>query len=160
MFSKIWQNLISSNYFYKNGPFISHVSDKLCLFCNKLTEKSTLVNFCQDFLFITMPGRVRYHIDETSTWITNKDYKIKYFFCLGEGFLCGEVSGSAAAGGAWPSFRQTRVRIFLTFKELKNRFHGTISARLCSLAGRYDNPIPTRFFAPIDCLKSPTQVSS
>ncbi len=24
------------------------------------------------------------------------------------------------------------------------------SARLCSLAGRYDNPIPTRFLAPID----------
>ncbi len=27
------------------------------------------------------------------------------------------------------------------------------SASLCSLAGRYDNPIPTRFLAPIDCLK-------
>ncbi len=25
----------------------------------------------------------------------------------------------------------------------------------CSLAGRYDNPIPTRFLAPIDCLKIP-----
>ncbi len=27
----------------------------------------------------------------------------------------------------------------------------------CSLAGRYDNPIPTRFLAPIDCLKIPAQ---
>jgi hypothetical protein len=27
------------------------------------------------------------------------------------------------------------------------------SASLCSLAGRYDNPFPTRFLAPIDCLK-------
>jgi hypothetical protein len=26
------------------------------------------------------------------------------------------------------------------------------------MAGRYDNPIPTRFLAPIDCLKIPTQV--
>jgi hypothetical protein len=26
---------------------------------------------------------------------------------------------------------------------------------LCSLTGRYDNPIPTRFLAPIDCLKIP-----
>ncbi len=26
---------------------------------------------------------------------------------------------------------------------------------LCSLAGRYYNPIPTRFLAPIDCLKIP-----
>jgi hypothetical protein len=31
------------------------------------------------------------------------------------------------------------------------------SANLCSLAGRYDNPIPTRFLAPIDCLKIPAQ---
>jgi hypothetical protein len=29
------------------------------------------------------------------------------------------------------------------------------SASLCSLAVRYDNPIPTRFLAPIDCLKIP-----
>jgi hypothetical protein len=26
---------------------------------------------------------------------------------------------------------------------------------VCSLAGRYDNPILTRFLAPIDCLKIP-----
>jgi hypothetical protein len=31
------------------------------------------------------------------------------------------------------------------------------SAVLCSLAGRYDNPIPTRFLAPIGCLKIPAQ---
>ncbi len=44
---------------------------------------------------------------------------------------------------------------FLSFKEPKNQLQGTNSARLCSLAGRYDNPIPTRFLAPIDCLKIP-----
>ncbi len=38
-----------------------------------------------------------------------------------------------------------------TFKEPKNRFQGTNSY----LAGRYDNPIPTRFLAPIDCFKIP-----
>jgi hypothetical protein len=27
-----------------------------------------------------------------------------------------------------------------------------------SLAGRYDNPIPTRFLAPIDCLKIPALI--
>jgi hypothetical protein len=37
---------------------------------------------------------------------------------------------------------------FQTFKEPKNQFQGTNSARLCSPAGRYDNPIPTRFQAP------------
>ncbi len=46
---------------------------------------------------------------------------------------------------------------FLTFKEPRNRFQGISSASLCSLAGRYDNPIPTRFLAPIDCLKIPAQ---
>jgi hypothetical protein len=47
------------------------------------------------------------------------------------------------------------ARIFLSFKEPKNRFQGTNSARLCSVAGRYDNPIPTRILAPINCLKIP-----
>ncbi len=31
------------------------------------------------------------------------------------------------------------------------------SVSLCSLAGQYDNPIPTRFLAPIDYLKIPAQ---
>jgi hypothetical protein len=39
----------------------------------------------------------------------------------------------------------------------RNRFQGMNSARLCSLAGRYNNPIPTRCLAPIDFLKIPAQ---
>jgi hypothetical protein len=31
------------------------------------------------------------------------------------------------------------------------------SGSLCSLAGRYDNPIPPRFLAPIDFLKIPAR---
>jgi hypothetical protein len=48
---------------------------------------------------------------------------------------------------------------FQTFDEPRNRFQGINCAILCSLAvaGRYDNPIPTRFLAPIDCLKIPAQ---
>ncbi len=45
--------------------------------------------------------------------------------------------------------------IFSTFKKPKNRFQGINSASLCSLAGRYDNPVPTWFLAPIDCSKIP-----
>ncbi len=30
--------------------------------------------------------------------------------------------------------------------------------KIPALAGRYDNPIPTRFLAPIDCLKIPAQI--
>ncbi len=45
----------------------------------------------------------------------------------------------------------------MTFKEAKNRFQGTNSARLCCLAGRYDNPIPTQFLAHMDSLKIPAQ---
>jgi hypothetical protein len=33
------------------------------------------------------------------------------------------------------------------------------SDSLCGLAGRYENPIPTRSLAPIDCLKIPAQVT-
>jgi hypothetical protein len=39
--------------------------------------------------------------------------------------------------------------------ELRNRFHGIDSSSLCSQAGRYDNPIPTRFIATIEYLKIP-----
>jgi len=31
---------------------------------------------------------------------------------------------------------------------------------VCSLADRYDNPIPTQFLSPIDCLKIPTRSTS
>ncbi len=31
------------------------------------------------------------------------------------------------------------------------------SAHLCSLAGRYDNPLPPRYLAPIDSLKITAQ---
>jgi hypothetical protein len=37
---------------------------------------------------------------------------------------------------------------FLNFKESRNKFQGINSASLCSLAGRYDNLIPTWFLAP------------
>jgi hypothetical protein len=39
--------------------------------------------------------------------------------------------------------------------EPRNRFQGIKSASLCNRASRYDNPIPTWFIAPIDCLKIP-----
>ncbi len=41
------------------------------------------------------------------------------------------------------------------FMEPRNQFQGINSASLISLAGRDDNPIPTRFLAPIDCLQIP-----
>jgi hypothetical protein len=39
--------------------------------------------------------------------------------------------------------------------EPKNRFQRINSISLCSPVDRYDNPIPTRFLAHIDCLKIP-----
>jgi hypothetical protein len=41
--------------------------------------------------------------------------------------------------------------------EPRNRCQGINSASLCSLAGRYDNPIPSRCLAPIEFLKIPAQ---
>ncbi len=49
----------------------------------------------------------------------------------------------------------TRSRYFKTFNEPRNRLQGINSASLCSLAGRYDNPIPTWFLTPRDCSKIP-----
>ncbi len=43
--------------------------------------------------------------------------------------------------------------------EPRNRFQGMNSASLCGLAGRYENPIPTRCLAPIECLKIPAQAT-
>ncbi len=43
--------------------------------------------------------------------------------------------------------------------EPRNQFQGIDSASLCSLAGRNDNPIPSRFLALIDCSKIPAQIS-
>ncbi len=43
--------------------------------------------------------------------------------------------------------------------EPRNRFQGIYSASLWRPGGRYDNPIPTRFPAPIDGLKIPALVS-
>jgi hypothetical protein len=45
-----------------------------------------------------------------------------------------------------------RARIFKLL-----RSPGIDSACLCSLAGRYDNPIHTRFPSPMDCSKIPAQ---
>ncbi len=41
----------------------------------------------------------------------------------------------------------------------RNWLQGINSASPCSLAGRYDNPIPPRFLAPTDFLKFPAQGS-
>ncbi len=45
--------------------------------------------------------------------------------------------------------------VFYNFKKPRNWFQGIDSYSLCSLAVRYDNPIPTRFLTPIDCSKIP-----
>ncbi len=41
-------------------------------------------------------------------------------------------------------------RIFLSFNEHRERFHEIDSTSLCSLAGRYDNHMPTRFLGLTD----------
>jgi hypothetical protein len=48
---------------------------------------------------------------------------------------------------------------FKTFKEPQESIPRINSANLCSLAARYDNPIPTRFLVPIVGLKLPPPVT-
>jgi hypothetical protein len=47
------------------------------------------------------------------------------------------------------------VPVFLNVMGPRNRFQGMNSASLCSLPGRYDNPLPPRFLTPINSLKIP-----
>ncbi len=42
----------------------------------------------------------------------------------------------------------------------RNRFQGMNSASICRLAGRYDNPFPPRFLAPIDSFKNSSRVKT
>jgi hypothetical protein len=55
----------------------------------------------------------------------------------------------------WDQFPFDLSSYFYTFMEPGNRFQGLNSASLCSLAGRYGNPFPSRFLSPMDCLKIP-----
>jgi hypothetical protein len=48
----------------------------------------------------------------------------------------------------------TTNRVIVPARQAENRFLGSIKGlQIRALTGRYDNPIPTRFLAPIDCLK-------
>jgi hypothetical protein len=60
----------------------------------------------------------------------------------------------------WTHQLQFRAQSFKPFEEPRNLFQGINAASLCSLAGRYDNPIPSQFLAPIEYLKIPLQVKS
>jgi hypothetical protein len=50
--------------------------------------------------------------------------------------------------------------VFLNVYGAQESIQGMNSASLCSLAGRYDNPIPTRLLAPIFCLKISAQAGT
>jgi hypothetical protein len=48
----------------------------------------------------------------------------------------------------------TTNRVVVPTRQVGNRFLGSLKGlQIRALAGRYDNPIHTRFLAPIDCLK-------
>ncbi len=68
------------------------------------------------------------------------------------------VSPLASLAKTSPLFSESlQSPYFYMFMGPRNWFQGMNSASLCSLAGRYDNPIPHRFLAPIDFLKIPSQ---
>jgi hypothetical protein len=59
--------------------------------------------------------------------------------------------------GDWGVNESCRARIFKRLWSSGIDSKEWITASLSILAGRYDNPIPTRFLASIDCLKIPAQ---
>ncbi len=59
----------------------------------------------------------------------------------------------------WQKFeRSAKARIFKRLLSAGIDSKESIPPALCSLAGRYDNHIPHRFLASIDCLKIPAQL--
>jgi hypothetical protein len=80
----------------------------------------------------------------------------QYNKCHGLAIILTYLAGANLFLPQSPYYLPSKPEI-LTFNEPKNRFQGTYAARLCSMAGRYDNPIPTRFLAPIDCLTIATR---
>jgi hypothetical protein len=50
----------------------------------------------------------------------------------------------------------TTYRVVVLVRQAGNRFLSSLKGlQIRALAGRYDHPIPTRFLAPIYCLKIP-----
>jgi hypothetical protein len=73
-----------------------------------------------------------------------------------DGLIMDGVEGTKQLRLVGPTDSQSPNFEFL--KKPKNRFQGTNSARLSSLACRYDNPISSRSLVSIDCLKIPAQI--
>jgi hypothetical protein len=65
--------------------------------------------------------------------------------------------GARNRGGIGLSYRPARLHRLAEFIPW-NRFPGPINVLKYGVAGRYNNPIHTRFQAPIDCLKIPAQI--
>jgi len=65
------------------------------------------------------------------------------------------IYGWEVVGGGSPPPPQPLEPIFLNVYGAQESIPRNEFRHLCSLAGRYNNPIPTWFLAPIDCLKIP-----
>jgi hypothetical protein len=67
----------------------------------------------------------------------------------------GRGGGAGVGRGGVVGQRIPRARICKRLRSPGIEFQGFDFASLCSLAGRYDNPIPTRFLTLIDYTKIP-----
>jgi hypothetical protein len=55
----------------------------------------------------------------------------------------------------------TTYRVVVPVRQAGNRFLGSFKGlQIRALVGQYDNPIPARFLAPMDCSKIPALTSS
>jgi hypothetical protein len=84
-------------------------------------------------------------------------FKVYLVFTSGPENLVRTSQHWCKEGSSYKPNAVPRDGIFLTSKEPRNRFQGIDSASICSLTGRYNNPIPTWFLAPIDCSKISVQ---
>ncbi len=156
--AEIWTPLLGIS---SSNPFLSqsrseHIDTNYCLFLcifsclfSFLWPKYQPTDYTENF-------RVLWLV----VWIGSPPLHRKRL-CPPPGYRWGGGDTHAGVGGSQCRRRDRHYGTgilspyFQTFMEPRNRFQGMNSASLCSLAGRYGNPIPIRFLAPIDCLKIP-----
>ncbi len=109
-----------------------------------ITEKDYVCSKAPKFLSVFMGQPICYFF---SLWMTNS-WSLIYASTVAL-----KHESKLSRNLLWVKFG--RQPVFLTFIEPRNRLQWMNAAGLCSLAGRYDNPIPTRFLVPVDCLKIP-----
>ncbi len=139
-----------ADFFYsRTYTVISHPQSPPCFLLNQLT--STVIYILYIIIFLTQSN----YMFVAYIYAKHIPYKAGYLFSNSEKkYLLLDWPGEGG-GGSPPS--GARISKLLWSIRIDSKEPIPNSARLFSLAGRYDTSIPTQFLAPIGGLKIPAQ---